>query len=510
MPLTKVTSGVIAANAVVDSFGTQSITGDKIGLTAINANNIVNNTITGAKIALGTITGDDIAVNQITGNLLTANCVSGNNIVSGVSLTGNVSITGNVVVGAGTVSNAAISTTGDPNTGVFFPAADTIAFTEGGTEAMRLNSSGFVGIDNTSPDTRFVVGGVSAAANTNWIQFRTNVGGTNPPTTNPFGLFFGCNRSNGSSEGNIAYRHSLTFANWSGSTYTEVMRIADNNNLLVNTSGGLTYGARFQVYESGSNRAASFQTEANDQAVLSRCSLAGFSNTVQYTTVDRSASSGFNLMQMVTGGTADNEFVFRGDGNGYADGTWNNNGADYAEYFESATGQAIPVGSSVVLENNKVRVATVLDDPSNIIGVVRPKEPSKASMIVGNTAWNKWANKYLTDDFDRYIMEDHDVIEWTDVDGRFYSYESHRVPDDVVVPTNATIKTHDDKGNKFQHHKLNPEWNPDAEYINRENRDEWLIIGLVGQVKVLKGQIMGDRWKKMRDVSATVEEWFIR
>ena len=82
MPLTKVSSGVIAANAVVDSFGTQSITGDKLGLTAINANNIVNASITGAKIALGTITGDDIATGQITGNLLTANCVSGNNIVA--------------------------------------------------------------------------------------------------------------------------------------------------------------------------------------------------------------------------------------------------------------------------------------------------------------------------------------------------------------------------------------------------------------------------------------------
>jgi hypothetical protein len=82
MPLTKVSSGVIAANAVVDSFGTQSITGDKLGLTAINANNIVNASITGAKIALGTITGDDIATGQITGNLIATNAISQNNIVS--------------------------------------------------------------------------------------------------------------------------------------------------------------------------------------------------------------------------------------------------------------------------------------------------------------------------------------------------------------------------------------------------------------------------------------------
>ena len=108
MPLTKVSSGVIAANAVVDSFGTQSITGDKLGLTAINANNIVNASITGAKIALGTITGDDIATGQITGNLLTANCVSGNNIVDGAVTvpkggTGLSTLTANnILIGNGT------------------------------------------------------------------------------------------------------------------------------------------------------------------------------------------------------------------------------------------------------------------------------------------------------------------------------------------------------------------------------------------------------------------------
>jgi len=65
MALTKVTAGVIAANAVVDSFGTQSITGDKLGLTAINANNIVNGTITTeqfASSANSAITGKSVAM----------------------------------------------------------------------------------------------------------------------------------------------------------------------------------------------------------------------------------------------------------------------------------------------------------------------------------------------------------------------------------------------------------------------------------------------------------------
>jgi len=47
---------------------------------------------------------------------------------------------------AGTAALPAITTTGDTNTGIFFPAADTIAFAEGGTESMRIDSSGRVTI----------------------------------------------------------------------------------------------------------------------------------------------------------------------------------------------------------------------------------------------------------------------------------------------------------------------------------------------------------------------------
>jgi hypothetical protein len=45
------------------------------------------------------------------------------------------------VAAAGTAALPVITTTGDLNTGIFFPAADTIAFSEGGVEAMRIDSS---------------------------------------------------------------------------------------------------------------------------------------------------------------------------------------------------------------------------------------------------------------------------------------------------------------------------------------------------------------------------------
>ena len=45
----------------------------------------------------------------------------------------------------------------DTNTGIFFPAADTIAFSEGGVEAARFDSSGNLGVGTASPSSAFEV-----------------------------------------------------------------------------------------------------------------------------------------------------------------------------------------------------------------------------------------------------------------------------------------------------------------------------------------------------------------
>jgi hypothetical protein len=105
---------------------------------------------TGAPVA-GDLTnstgGAELAVNTADKRLYTKD--SGGNVVEvGTNPGAAVTFT------AGTVSAPAITTTGDTNTGIFFPAADTIAFAEGGVESMRIDSSGNVGIGTSSPATK--------------------------------------------------------------------------------------------------------------------------------------------------------------------------------------------------------------------------------------------------------------------------------------------------------------------------------------------------------------------
>jgi hypothetical protein len=57
--------------------------------------------------------------------------------------------TGGVVFPAGAVGTPAITTSGDLNTGLFFPAADTVAIATGGTERARVDSAGNMGLGVT-------------------------------------------------------------------------------------------------------------------------------------------------------------------------------------------------------------------------------------------------------------------------------------------------------------------------------------------------------------------------
>jgi hypothetical protein len=83
-----------------------------------------------------------------------------------------------VVVTAGTVSLPAITTTGDLNTGIFFPAADTVAFAEGGAESMRIDSSGNLLLGATAQIQSEKLGVTSGTANATQYQTISTKGGS--------------------------------------------------------------------------------------------------------------------------------------------------------------------------------------------------------------------------------------------------------------------------------------------------------------------------------------------
>lgn len=87
---------------------------------------------------------------------------------SSINIASPVIVSNTFAFPAGSASAPAISPTGDNNTGIFFPAADTIALTEGGTEVLRISNTANVGIGTINPDQRLSVSGnISLTAGSN-------------------------------------------------------------------------------------------------------------------------------------------------------------------------------------------------------------------------------------------------------------------------------------------------------------------------------------------------------
>lgn len=101
---------------------------------------------------------DELVVDAF-GSFLVANAVD---LTTTQTIGGTKTFSNPITASAGTVSAPGITTTGDSNTGIFFPAADTMAFTEGGTEVARINSSSNFGIGTTSPDSKLTVAGTAS------------------------------------------------------------------------------------------------------------------------------------------------------------------------------------------------------------------------------------------------------------------------------------------------------------------------------------------------------------
>jgi len=284
--------------------------------------------------------------------------------------------------------------------------------------------------------------------------------------------------------GRIEYDHSVNgLSLWAGGA--EALRVSGAGKVSIGSTS--TSGKLFVEMSNNSTICNFGNTHAS------------FSKSALNLNVGRAASSAYRMADFWSGNYGDLEFRFSGDGNGSCDGSWTGGGADYAEYFEWADGNPDATdrrGISVVLEGDKIREAAPGETP---IGVI-----SGNPSVIGDGDMDRWKGKYLRDDFGTYIFEDYQAVEWTEAGSDVtHSYAADAIPGDLVVPADAT-------STRQSRRVLNPDYDPGHAYTPRAERPEWDAVGLMGKLRLRKGQATGPAWIKMRDVSARIEEWLVR
>ena len=138
-------------------------------------------------LGLGTIATQDASSVAITGGTINGATVGATTAATGAFT--SLSATGITTVSSGTaLLPSIVSTTGTADTGLWFPAADTLAASTAGVERVRISSTGNVGIGATSPGYKLDVNGTGRvsgvltandfATTTGTFQFTSPYAGT--------------------------------------------------------------------------------------------------------------------------------------------------------------------------------------------------------------------------------------------------------------------------------------------------------------------------------------------
>jgi hypothetical protein len=181
--------------------------------------------------------------------------------IGGTLLAGGSSL--EVIFPSGTEALPGLHVQGDTDTGLYAPAANTLGISTAGSERLRIDSSGKVGIGTSSP-------GTIAQANANKLVL-ANTADVNARTglsiisgNNGFGSIY-IGDTDGTTRGYIEYAHgadALTF----GANGGERLRIDSSGRLLVGTSSS-TDDYLFQV-DSSTFRTAQFTRYGSDGATI--------------------------------------------------------------------------------------------------------------------------------------------------------------------------------------------------------------------------------------------------
>ena len=229
-----------------------------------------------------------------------------------------------------------------------------------------------------------------------------------------------------------------------------------------------------------------------------------------------------------------NAFSVTTGGNVFCTGSVNSTGSvDCGQYFESISGQALPIGTVVQFAKE-----TQMIEPATIgelaIGVI-----SASAAYLSNGAPEEWTHKYEKNPDGSDVIETYqktcsvpsmieteitikkDIIDYTNktpIIREIFEKKKIKVPE-MVEAIRYDMNGHQIEKKQVQkmiqvtqtlmRKKLSSKYDPTMIYVPRSERPEWNIVGLIGVVQILKNQSTNSRWIKIIDGS-DYDTWFIK
>ena len=283
-----------------------------------------------------------------------------------------------------------------------------------------------------------------------------------------------------------AYSHAEGYA----TTASNAASHAEGNNTVASAEASHAEGANTEssgiashaeglntIANGDSSHAAGYYTTAEDyQYVVGKYNSSRNPITsvdTVYSTSD-SVTTTYPALFIIGNGTSDtsrsNAFTVYANGKCKGLSSFGSSGADYARQYEWLDGNPNNEdrrGLLVVLDGSKIRIATSDDDIEDCEGIV-----STCPAFVENDP-DEWHDRYLKDVFGRRITQEVIIPEETITKSveKIDEETGKTIIEEVteVVPEHTIVQF-----------VVNPEYDPEQEYICRDVRPEWTVVGFSG------------------------------